>query len=204
MISQTTGGNMTSIGKKLLFSLFLSIMLGLTTMTASGADEKKEVSIDAALSGGVRLLDLEGETYGLKAVPFFGLSVVGRVELIQPFFFSLDVSLSYTLRSDYLGYYYYDSFGTIGLIPELGLIFPGGAVDFAIFTGGGVFHSFSEYDTGSRPAVAARAGIEFKEGFVRGIYISYSHVFAEDFQSYESIKLFATTPLLHRSNIRRD
>lgn len=198
MISQTTGENMTSIGKKLLFSLFLSMMLGLTTMTAAGADEKKEVSIDAALSGGVRLLDLEGETYGLKAVPFFGFSIVPRVELIQRFFFSLEVSLSYTLRSDYRGYYYYDSFGTIGLIPEFGLLLPGGIVDFAIFMGGGIFHSFSEYDTVSRPAVAARAGIEFKEGFVRGIYISYSHVFAEDFQSYESIKLFATTPLLRK------
>ena len=204
MIFQTTGENMTSIGKKLLFSLFLSILLGLTTMTAAGADEKKEVSIDAALSGGVRLLDLEGETYSLKAVPFFGFSIVPRVELIQRFFFSLEVSLSYTLRSDYSGYYYYDSFGTIGLLPELGLLFPGGVVDYAIFMGGGIFHSFSEYDTGSRPAVAARAGIEFKEGFVKGIYISYSHVFAKAFQSYESIRLFATTPLLKRSNIRRD
>jgi hypothetical protein len=195
---------MTSIGKKLLFSLFLSMMFGLTTMTAAGADEKKEISIDAALSGGVRLLDLEGETYGLKAVPFFGFSIIPRVELIKRIFFSLELSLSYTLRSDYSGYYYYDSFGTIGLIPELGLIFPGESVDFAIFTGGGIFASFSEYDTGSQPAVAARAGIELKEGFVRGIYISYSHVFSETFQSYESIKLFATTPLLYRSNGRRD
>ena len=193
---------MTSIGKKLLFSLFLSMMLVLTTMAAAGADEKKEVSIDAALLGGVRLLDIEGETYGLKAVPFFGVSIVPRVELLQRFFFSLELSLSYTLRSDYKGYYYYDSFGTIGLLPELGLLFPGKIVDFAIFMGGGVFYSFSEYDTASRPAMAARAGIEFKEGFVGGIYISYSHVFAEAFQSYESIKLFATTPLLRRSNVR--
>ena len=204
MTFQTAGENMTSNRKKLLFSLFLSMMLGLPTMAAAGADEKKEVSIDAALSGGVRLLDLEGETYGLKAVPFFGLSIAPRVEIVQRFFFSLEVSLSYTFRSDYLGYYYYDSFGTIGIIPELGLLFPGGVLDFAIFAGGGIFHSFSEYDTGSWPAVAARAGIEFKDGFVKGIYISYSHVFAESFQSHESIKLFATTPLLHRSNVRND
>ena len=195
---------MTIKGKKLLFLLFFPALLVSLSVTQAGADEKNDVSIDAALYGGVRLLDLEGETYGLKAVPFFGLSVVPRLELTQRFFLSLDMSFSYTLRSNYSGNYYYDSFGTIGFLPELGLLFPGKDVDFSVLAGGGFFISFSEYDRASRPALSFRTGLEFREGFVGGIYISYSHVFAEAYQTYESIKLFAATPLLRRSYIGRD
>jgi hypothetical protein len=184
------------------FILLVSSIL-LSPHTARG-EVQGGIGVDTALTGGVRLLDLEGETYGLKAVPFLGVSLFPRFELINPLYLSVEVSFSYTFRSDYSGLYYYDSFGSIGILPELGLLFPGKGVDWALFMGGGVYYSFSDYDTGTHPAVAVRVGAEFKEGFVKGIFLSYSHRFVEGFQTHESFMLFASTRLYRISCKGRD
>ena len=189
----------------LIFGTFIllvsSILLAPRTARGEGTGG---IGVDTALTGGVRLLDLEGETYGLKAAPVLGISVFPRFEPSKPLHLSLEVSLSYTFRSDYSGLYYYDSFGSIGILPELGLLFHGNGVDWALFMGGGVYYSFSDYDTGTHPAVAVRVGAEFKEGFVKGIFLSYSHRFVEGFQTYESFRLFASTRLYHTSRKGRD
>jgi hypothetical protein len=180
-------------------ALLLVLSSALLPPRAARGEEQGGSGIDAALTGGVRLVDIEGETYGLKAVPVLGASLFPRFELTTPLYLSIEISLSYTFKSDYSGFYYYDSFGSIGILPEIGLLFHGNGVDWALFMGGGVYYSFSDYDTGTHPAVAVRAGIEFEKGFVRGIFLSYSHYFVEGFQTHESFRLFASTHLYHTS-----
>jgi hypothetical protein len=185
-------------------ALLLVLSSALLSPRAAQGEEQGGSGVDAALTGGVRLVDIEGETYGFKAVPVLGVSLFPRFELTTPLYLSIEISLSYTFKSDYSGFYYYDSFGSIGILPEIGFLFPGRGVDWALFMGGGVFYSFSEYDTGIHPAVSARAGIEFEKGFVRGIFLSYSHYFVEGFQTHESFKLFFTTRLFNTSYKGRD
>ena len=173
-------------------------------MTEARAGEGQPLVVDAALFGGVRLIDLTGETYRLKAVPVAGISLFPRLELSKPLHLSIDVSFSYTFRSDYRGFYYYDSFGSIGIVPELGLLFPGKDLNWAVFMGGGFFASFSDYESVIHPAVAARIGLEFRRGFIRGVFLSYNHRFAEGYQTHESFKLFASTRIVHPSYGRRE
>lgn len=163
-------------------------------------EEDAGIVLDAALTGGVRLLDIEGETYELKTVPVLGVSFFPCIRLTGPLFLSVEVSFSYTFRSDNIGLYYYDAFGSAGIMPEIGLLFPGNGVDWALFMGGGVHYSFSEYDTGIHPAVAVRVGAEFKESFLKGIFLSYSHRFVNGFQTHESFALFASTRLYRFSH----
>jgi hypothetical protein len=187
-----------------LFSFTFVVLLVLTSIGIHShivmADDGKTIEMDAALCTGVRLLDIEGETYGLKAVPVLGIAVFPRLKLRETLCLSLELSLSYTFRSDYDGFYYYDSFGSIGFLPELGFIFPGkDDVDYAIYIGAGLFHSFSEYDTGSFPALAVRTGVELNRSFFSGIYLSYIHSFHEGYRSYETFKLYGSTGLFRAS-----
>jgi hypothetical protein len=182
-----------------IFVVLLVLLSAVLQPRAVNADADKELRIDAALSSGVRLLDIEGETYGLKAVPVLGVSVFPRMELKETLYLSLQVSLSYTFRSDYSGSYYYDSFGSLALLPQLGLILPGVGVNYALFIGGGLVHAFSDYDTGAHPAVTARIGFEWKKGLLSGIFLSYTHGFREGYQYHETLMVYGST-LLFRSS----
>jgi hypothetical protein len=189
--------NQDLAGTELSNIKFSDIKLQNTELHNSTASKgKKENGMDLGVTAGASVVDLQGESFGIKAMPVVGISLFPWVQLIGSLNLGAEVSLQYTFRSDYSNYYYYDSFGTFGVIPNLHLLLGESSVRFILLMGLGLGCSFSDYSTLSYPVGCIGAGIRFNSGLISSILLTYSHSFIESFQNFESLRLSATIGLL--------
>ena len=163
----------------------------------AGADG---IVMDGALAFGTRLLDIEGETYGLKPVVLVGGRLIPRLPLSRDIVLAMEVSFSYAFRSDYEGFYYYEPCYSIGITPQIGFLFPGRGFSYALYLGAGIFHSFYEKSRSLYPALSIRAGIEPESWIVDGIYLSYEKGFPGDYTAFDTLCFLLSIRLLERSH----
>ena len=173
----------------------------ITELSSSKPDSQKtkairESGIDLGVITGAHVVDLEGESFGPKAMPTVGVALFPWIQLFNSIYVGAEVSMQYTFRSDYSNYYYYNDFGTFSFIPTLQLLLQGNVVRFFFLLGGGLGHSFSDHFSLSYPVGCIGTGIRFNNGFISSILLTYNHSFTESFQYFESVKLFANIRLL--------
>jgi hypothetical protein len=189
-------GAVLSDPKTDIFMLSSLKLEGNVLHNSAASKEKRENGLDLGVTAGASVIDLQGESFGIKAVPVVGISLFPWVQIIDSLNLGAEVSLQYTFRSDYSNYYYYDSFGTFGVIPNLHLLLGESSVRFILLLGFGFGFSFSDYSALSYPVGCIGAGIRFNNGLISSILITYNHDFIESFQTFESLRLSANIRLL--------
>jgi len=195
-VKQTKDQNMNRF--LIIGTILLVLSSILSSPRAASAESAGGIGVDAALSCGVRFVDIEGETYDLKPVGIVGACVIPRIPLSKDTVLAMEVSVSYGFRSDYSGLYYYESYYSVGIMPQLGFLLPGRGTAYALYLGAGLYHSFSDYNRSIYPALTARVGIEPYAWVIDGIYLSYEKGFPEGYSAFDTLRLFIVARLFRR------
>jgi hypothetical protein len=145
--------------------------------------------IDGILSGGSSLLDYSSESFEAKAVPTAGLSFAPVFQTRGKIFYTVELGLLYSFRSNYKNYYYYDSYFSLSIIPHIGIALQGRSLTWFLLGGVGGAHAFSAFFGKTYFVSSAGAGVYFPRFLVDGIQISYMHSFVRDYRLFETIKI---------------
>lgn len=156
------------------------------------AKEGTEIGVDAGLFTGFSIVDLEGESFKMKAVPSLGVSLLPYIKASEIVSIGVEVSFQYSFKSDYSNFYYYDAYITFTLLPNISLLLQGGDINYLIFSGIGGAFSFSDYLRNSYMIFSFGSGIQLKKAFIKNISVSYTHSFINNFHSFETVKLYFT------------
>ncbi len=183
---------------KRLFIISLTIFF-ISFFSPLFAKEGAEMGVDAGLFTGFSFADLEGESFKMKAMPSLGVSLLPYIKASEILSFGVEVSFQYSFKSDYSNFYYYDAYIAFTLLPNISLLLQGRDVDYLIFSGIGGTFSFSDYLRNSYIIFSFGSGIQLKKAFIKNISVSYTHGFINNFQSFETVKLYFTVHIWDKS-----
>jgi len=185
----------------LVFGTFILVVSSilLAPRTARG-EVQGGIAVDAAVTCGVRFVDIEGETYDLKPVGVVGACAIPRIPLSENIVLAMEVSVVYGFRSEYSGLYYYDSYYSVGVMPQIGFLLPGRGLAYALYLGAGLYYSFSYYSRSLYPALSVRVGIEPDSRVINGIYLSYEKGFPEAYSTFDTLRVLLGVSLFRRSH----
>jgi len=167
-----------------LFLLFTAVG------TCLYANEKGEAGVDAALSSGVSLVDLEGATYETKAMPTAGFSLLPYVAVGHIVSFGAELSYYYTFKSNYRNYYYYNSYKAVTFLPNITLHIKYRRYTWIVYSGIGGGYLFSDSFHKFYTKVTLGTGIFLKNKLLKGIFLSYDHSFIAGYRSFETLKVY--------------
>lgn len=163
--------------------------------------EAENIWVDVAPHGGVGVIELDYSSFGTKLAPLMGASLCSYFQLGNSLMLNLEGTYSFTFRSNYEDYYYYDSFHSFSIASQLGYIFTHGNLRLGAYAGGGFSFSGSRYFDSVYGLVTAGAGVHVRSRYLDGIWVYYVHNFHrqlrkfELFKAYISFRLWSENPV---------
>lgn len=152
------------------------------------AQTRAVVELRGSAFGGASLLDAEGPSFNAKTVANAGGALSYFYAKGGVLSYGAELAFQHSFRSDSEGYYYYDSFETISLVPQAELRLPRRAPSFTLTGGAGPAFAVSSHMGRGFLVASLGAGVRFRRSFVNGIQVQYTHGFLSDFSAFETLK----------------
>lgn len=152
------------------------------------AQTRAVVELRGSVFGGASLLDAEGPSFNAKTVANAGGALSYFYAKGGVLSYGGELAFQHSFRSDSEGYYYYDSFETISLVPMVELRLPRRAPSFTLTGGAGLAFALSSHIGREFLVASLGAGVRFRRSFVNGIQVQYTHGFLSDFSAFETLK----------------
>jgi hypothetical protein len=162
--------------------------LPLAFPASARGETRAVVELRGSAFGGASLLDAEGASFNAKTVANAGGALSCFYAKGGVLSYGGELAFQHSFRSDSEGYYYYDSFETISLIPMVELRLPRRAPSFTLTGGAGLAFALSSHMGREFFVASLGAGVRFRRSFVNGIQVQYTHGFLSDFTLFETLK----------------
>lgn len=174
--------------KRILIAVVCIVFcIGAASVT-SGYQNSLETGIHTGVYYGICFLDQAGESYGLKPLQSAGLGLYPYMQTPYVIGMRLALTVGYTLRSNYQNGYYYTSFFTCGIAPQLVLALNIRALTVTLFSGPGYDYLFSRYGNRGNMLFTAGIGVSPSHGFIREVNLGIHTDLDERFVRFDTVR----------------
>ena len=173
------------------------------------AGENADFELDVSIFSGTSILNIKETSYNTKMVPVAGISLSSYFMAGQLFSYGFEFLYQYSFKSNYNNYYYYDSYHSFSLIPNIGLHLHRSMFSYYFLIGLGVSYSFSDYHNKLYGISSVGAGIKLKKSFIQAILLNYNHSFIKNYKTFETIKIYVSINVrnivkkLHKTGVNK-